>query len=277
MIQVEKLSYSYRDGEKLVNALSGIDLSIHRGEWVAITGANGSGKSTISRIFNGLLVPTEGAVTVAGMSLQAATNQELVKQHVQLVFQNPDAQMVGSTPIEDVAFGLENRGVPRDEIKARIERVLEQVGLAHKITADVSTLSGGQRQRLAIASCLALEPECVIFDEATSMLDPRGRNDIYRIARTLWKEGRTVIWISQRLEELLEAERVLVMDQGKVAYDGGARGLFYGSDLPARLRWDVPAVIQIGYLLQERGVPLSVLPLGEEGLEDLVCEFNYQM
>ena len=266
MIKVQNLSYSYRDGGKLVSALRGIDLVIQRGEWVAITGANGSGKSTISRMFNGLLQPTEGSVTVGDLHLEEEVDRELVKQKIQLVFQNPDAQLVGTTPIEDVAFGLENRGISKEEIKARIEHVLQQVGLEHKIMADVSSLSGGQKQRLAIASCLALEPECLIFDEATSMLDPRGRNAIYQIARTLWKQGMTIIWITQRLEELLEADRVLVMERGKISYSGTPRKLFYESELPSRLGWDMPALIQVGYLLQERGVPAREIAAVRRGL-----------
>lgn len=276
MIKLENLRYSYQDGARQVTALEGVDLTISQGEWVAVTGANGSGKSTLSRMFNGLLQPTEGNVTVVGLNLADSGNQHLVKQRIQLVFQNPDAQMIGTTPIEDVAFGLENRGVPREEIKARIERVLRQVGLEHKYVSDVSALSGGQRQRLAIASCLALEPDCLVFDEATSMLDPKGRKDIYRIARELWKNGMTVIWVTQRLEELLEAPRVLVMEQGKITFDGKARELFYQSDVPARLSWDVPAVIQVGYLLKEQEVPESALPLSEEALEDLICELNFR-
>jgi len=276
MIKLENLRYSYQDGARQVNALNGIDLTISQGEWVAVTGANGSGKSTLSRMFNGLLQPTDGSVTVAGLNLAETVNQQLVKRIIQLVFQNPDAQMVGTTPIEDVAFGLENRGVPRTEIKARIERVLRQVGLEHKYVSDVSALSGGQRQRLAIASCLALEPDCMVFDEATSMLDPKGRKEILRIACELWKKGMTVIWVTQRLEELADAPRVLVLEQGDITFDGEARELFYKSDVPERLGWDVPAVIHVGYLLQEQEVPVRALPLSEEDLEDLICELNFR-
>ena len=277
MIKLENLRYFYQDGGRQVTALNGIDLTIRQGEWVAVTGANGSGKSTLSRLFNALLQPTEGTVTVAGLDLADTVNQQLVKQIIQLVFQNPDAQMIGTTPVEDVAFGLENRGVPRDEIKARIERVLRQVGLEHKFVSDVSALSGGQRQRLAIASCLALKPDCMIFDEATSMLDPKGRTEILRIARELWQNGMTVVWVTQRLEEIVAAPRVLVLEEGKISFDGEAREFFYTSGVPSRLGWDVPAVIQVGYLLQEQEVPVSALPLCEEDLEDLVCELNWQM
>ncbi|HEU4963207.1 MAG TPA: ATP-binding cassette domain-containing protein [Bacilli bacterium] len=276
MIQLQNVTYAYQDGTHTDTVLHQINLTVRPGEWVAITGANGSGKSTLSRLFNGLFVPTEGEITVAGHDLQQPSQRDLVKQRVQLVFQNPDAQLVGLTPVEDVAFGLENRGLPRNEIQARIEQVLRQVGLEHKRSADVSTLSGGQKQRLAIASCLALQPDLLIFDEATSMLDPKGRRAVYQIARDLWRQGMTVIWVTQRLDELLEAERVLVMERGEIVFDGAARVLFYESELPETLGWEVPAVIRIGYWLQARKVPLHALPLREEGLEEWLCELTVQ-
>ncbi|MEK8126728.1 ATP-binding cassette domain-containing protein [Paenibacillus filicis] len=272
MIQIESVSYAHRDGEKLIHALQNINLTVKQGEWISVTGANGSGKSTLSRMLNGLLVPTKGTVQVAGLDLADSKNRELVKQKVQLVFQNPDAQMVGSTPIEDVAFGLENRGYSSEDMRSRIEEVLRKVGLQHKFHADVSSLSGGQRQRLAIASCLALEPDCLIFDEATSMLDPVGRQEIYGIARSLWRKGMTVVWITQRLEELPGEGRIAVFEKGTIVYEGDARTLFYHSELPARLRWELPPVVQIGHLLKHQGTPVDQLPLCEEDLEDLVCE-----
>lgn len=274
MIEIRNLSYSHRDGQRLVPALQGIDLTVRRGEWVAVTGANGSGKSTLIRMCNGLLVPPEGTVTVAGLDLSAPLNRDRVKQKVQMVFQNPDAQTIGPTPVEDVAFGLESRGVDRDEMRLRIERSLRQVGLGHKLFADVSALSGGQKQRLAVAGCLALEPDCLIFDEATSMLDPAGRNDIYGIARKLWREGMTVLWVTQRLQELLEAERILVMEAGRIVFDGDARALFYDSDVPAQNGWEVPPVVKIGLWLKKRGVPLPSLPLSEEEVAERVCELS---
>lgn len=277
MIDIKQVSHIYNDGSRRITALHDISLQIQRGEWVAITGANGSGKSTLIRMLNGLLVPSKGALSVAGYSLSEPPNRDTVKQIVQIVFQNPDAQTVGTTPLEDVAFGLENRGVPRDEMRVRIDRVLRQVGLQHKMNANVSTLSGGQRQRLAIACCLALEPECLVFDEAASMLDPQGRKQVYSIARSLWKSGISVIWVTQRLSELLSAPRVLVMEAGDIRYDGDARTLFYGTDLPQQLHWETPPVITIGRLLKERGLPFDQLPLSEEELGDLLCESNYQM
>lgn len=277
MINMRNVSFSYRDGARLVHALQGINLAVRPGEWVALTGANGSGKSTLIRICNGLIIPAEGTVSVAGLDLADSRSRDLVKQKVQIVFQNPDAQTVGTTPVEDVAFGLENRGVPREEMRLRVERALREVRLEHKLFADVSALSGGQRQRLAIAGCLALEADCLIFDEATSMLDPAGRKQVHELARKLWKAGVTVIWVTQRLQELLEADRVLVMEKGQITYDGDARTLFYDSDIPARYKWDLPPVVKIGFWLKEQGVSLRSLPLSEEEVADRLCELNYQM
>ncbi|BCJ86780.1 ATP-binding cassette domain-containing protein [Effusibacillus dendaii] len=271
MIQAERLSCFYRDGANLIKAVNGIDLTIQKGEWVVLTGPNGSGKSTLLRLINGLLVPSEGRLTVAGMDLTNASNREQVKLRVQVVFQNPDAQAIGTTPQEDVAFGLENRGIDRAQMEERIERALHQVGLREKRSASVSELSGGQKQRLAIASCLALEPDCLLFDEATSMLDPAGRRDIYLLARTLWRNGMTVIWATQRLDELLEADRAVVMDAGGIEYDGAPRHLFYDSDVPQRLGWELPPVVKIGCWLRERGIPLPSLPLREEEVAGLLC------
>lgn len=276
MIEIRNVSYSYRDGEKRINALRNINLDIRQGEWVSITGMNGSGKSTLSRLFNGLLVPTEGTVHVGGLQLKDSDNLRIIKQKLQVVFQNPDAQTVGSTLVEDIAFGLESRGLTRYEIKYRIEAALKKVDLTHKLLEEVSSLSGGQRQRLAIASCLALEPEYLVFDESTSMLDPMGRKEIYKLARSLWRKGITVIWITQRLEEVATAGRVVILEQGSIRFDGTATELFYESSLPLEYRWDPPAVIRIGLLLKEQGIALEDLPLEEEELDNFACELNLQ-
>lgn len=277
MIQLTNVSYTYRDGTNLIPALRNIDLHVDRGEWVVITGANGSGKSSLIRLLNGLLQPSEGTVNVAGLNLNDPSHRETVKQHVQIVFQNPDAQTIGTNPAEDVSFGLENRGIDRHEMQTRIERVLRQVDLLHKLFADVSTLSGGQKQRLAVASCWALEPDCLIFDEATSMLDPVGRKQIYSIARSLHERGITIIWVTQRLQELVEAERILVLEAGRILFDGDARRLFYDSNIPDRLDWDNPSIVTIGRMLHEQGFSREELPLTEAELGDILCESNCQV
>jgi energy-coupling factor transport system ATP-binding protein len=274
MIEITDLSYTYRDGQQLVPALREVSLHIRKGEWVALTGPNGSGKSTLIRMMNGLLTPATGQVSTAGLRLDRPAHREQVKDRVQIVFQNPSSQMIGGNPLEDISFGLESRGMGRAEMRLRIQQALDQVGLSHKLFANVATLSGGQQQRLAIASCLALRPECIIFDEATSMLDPKGRKQVYAIARQLWQTGTTVIWVSQRPQEMLEADRIVLMEQGGITFDGNAHSLFYESGIPTRLKWDLPPIVKIGLYLQETGALGRKLPLSENDLEGLLCTSN---
>lgn len=270
MIDASDLTLSYRDGQRRLDAVRGVSIQIGRGEWIALTGSNGSGKSSLVRMFNGLLAPTLGSLQAAGLDMRRPQDRAAVKRHIQLIFQNPEAQTVGSTPYEDVAFGLENRGIPPEEMERSILRVLAQVGLAHKVASAVGTLSGGERQRLAVACCLALEPEMIIFDEATSMLDPAGRTEILRLARELWDQGMTVLWVTQRLEELALSPRAAVMDEGRLIFDGDPRSLFYASGLPERLGWTLPPAVRIGRLLQTKGWALAELPLTEQELEAIL-------
>lgn len=270
MIRAHNLTLSVREGQRSRTLLQGFNIHIERGEWVALTGANGCGKTSLIRTFNGLSTPASGSLSVAGLDLRQPRNRAAVKQHVQLVFQNPEAQTVGSTPLEDIAFGLENRGLDRDRMLARIGGILEQVGLAHKAEADVSTLSGGERQRLAVGCCIALEPELIIFDEATSMLDPAGRADILELARQLWQAGTTTLWVTQRMEELAESPRIAVLGEGQLLYDGSPRSLFYASGLPDTLGWVPSPSVRVGRLLQQQGWPLELLPLTGRELEALL-------
>ncbi|WP_151733607.1 ATP-binding cassette domain-containing protein [Paenibacillus tengchongensis] len=270
MIRAEHLSLSHRDGQRRLPVLKDISIHIGRGEWLALTGPNGCGKSSLVRTFNGLNLPERGSLSVAGLDMRSPGNRSAVKRRIQLVFQNPEAQTVGATPYEDVAFGLENRGVPHGEMKRRIDGILAQVGLSHKAGDAVSSLSGGERQRLAVACCLALEPEMLIFDEATSMLDPAGRSGILQFARQLWLGGMGVLWVTQRMDELAESPRIAVMQSGRLLYDGDPRTLFYSSGLPGQLAWEPPAAVQIGRLLQAQGWPLHLLPLTERDLEDIL-------
>ncbi|WP_341346152.1 ATP-binding cassette domain-containing protein [Paenibacillus sp. FSL H3-0469] len=270
MIRAHNVSLSVREGQHRRMVLQGINIHIEPGEWVALTGANGCGKTSLIRTFNGLNTPSSGSLSVAGLDLRLPENRTAVKQRVQLVFQNPEAQTVGSTPFEDIAFGLENRGLERERMIARIHEILQQVGLSHKAEAEVSTLSGGERQRLAVGCCLALEAEMIIFDEATSMLDPEGRSDIMELAQGLWQTGTTILWVTQRMEELAASPRIAVLGEGKLLYDGGPRSLFYTSELPETLGWLPSPAVRVGKLLLKQGWPLHLLPLTGQDLEELL-------
>lgn len=274
MIHASHLNLTLRDGHQSLPVLQDITIHIKKGGWIALTGANGSGKSSLVRTFNGLLIPSSGHLTAAGLDLRSAESRSAVKRSIQLVFQNPEAQSIGSTPEEDVAFGLENRGISREEMRARTLSALRRTGLGHKAGAPVSELSGGERQRLAIACCLALEAEMIIFDEATSMLDPVSRKEIFELSRELWRRGVTVLWVTQRMEELAAADRVAVMDHGRLVYDGDPRTLFYDSGLPAALRWEDSPVIGIGRMMRENGWPSDLLPLTEQQLEEALCRYS---
>jgi len=270
MIQAQNLTLMFQDGQLKLPVLQGIHLHIKQGEWLALTGANGCGKSSLVRTFNGLIIPSGGSLTAAGLDMRSPANRKTVKERIQLVFQNPESQTIGSTPSEDIAFGLENRGFSRAEMKRRIGMLLEQVGLSHKAEDDIATLSGGERQRLAVASCLALDAEMIIFDEVTSMIDPAGRREIFSLARDLWRRGTTVLWVTQRMEELSESPRIAVMEAGTILYDGDPCTLFYSSALPDQLGWELTPVLGWGRLLQTQGWPKELLPLTEVDLEGIL-------
>ena len=270
MIQAHNLTLEFQDGPLKLPVLQGVNLHIRQGEWLALTGANGCGKSSLIRTFNGLIIPTGGSLNAAGLDLRDPVNRKTVKERIQLVFQNPESQSIGSTPFEDIAFGLENRGISRQEMRNRIKVLLEKVGLTHKAEDDIATLSGGQRQRLAVASCLALDADMIMFDEVTSMLDPIGRREIFSLAQDLWKQGTTVLWVTQRMEELCESPRIAVMEAGRMIYDGDPRTLFYNSSLPDAFMWEFPPVIGIGRLLQRQGLAETLLPLTEKDLEAIL-------
>ncbi|MBL0386846.1 ATP-binding cassette domain-containing protein [Tumebacillus sp. ITR2] len=239
--------------------LQEVDLEVRRGDWIAIIGRNGSGKSTLGRVMAGLLPVSRGVC-------------ERGDGRVQLVFQNPDAQIVGETVWEDVCFGLENLAVPTEEMPARAEAALSKVGLLEKKDADVSTLSGGQKQLLAVAGCLAMQAEVLIFDEATSMLDPESRASLLRVAADLHLTGRTVVWITQWMDEVVRAERVAALETGRVVFEGTPEQFFYGrdgEDSPSdRLHFAPPYAVQVARALEQTGVALRTRPLLPEQVGD---------
>lgn len=217
MIKIENLTFRYPDGTE---ALKEIQLRIKKGEFVALLGRNGSGKSTLLKHLNGLLQPSEGKVFVKGLDSSDNSNLLKIRQRVGLVFQNPITQFVGTTLEEDVAFGPENLGLPSAEIRKRVDWALAEVGLEAYKTRAPKTLSGGEQQGAALASVLALQPECLALDEPTSMLDPESRALFLRTLNKLWKKGQTLVYGTQRLEEILAADRVIVMDRGKIVRQG---------------------------------------------------------
>lgn len=256
-IEIRGLEHAYTlDGGGQVAALRGIDLEIAPGEFVAIIGPNGSGKSTLARHFNALLLPTTGEVWVDGLITSDPRNLWAVRQRVGMVFQNPDNQIVASTVEEDVAFGPENAALPSAEIRRRVDEAVEIVGLSDYRAHPPQMLSGGQRQLLALAGVLATRPACIVFDEPASMLDPLSRRQVLASIRRLHEDGLTVVLITQAMDEAAAAQRVLVMDAGRIVMDGPPAEVFeHGVRLRA-LGLDLPPAVEIAHGLRERGVTL---------------------
>ena len=228
IIETKNLTHTYVDGQNQeMTALQGIDLSIAPGEFVAIIGTNGSGKSTLARHFNGLLTPTSGHCLVGGLDTAIEENLWPVRQTVGMVFQNPDNQIVAAIVEEDVAFGLENIGVPGPEIRPRVEKALAAVDMLDYAKRAPHRLSGGQKQRVAIAGVLALEPRCIVFDEPTAMLDPKGRKEIVSTVLKLNKEKHiTIVYITHKMEEAILADRIIAMEKGKIVLEGTPKEVF---------------------------------------------------
>ena len=256
ILQAKNVSYAYEEGEGL--AISDINLSFRRGEMTAILGHNGSGKSTLAKLLNGLYIPTAGTVTVCGMDTALDENTWEIRQNAGMVFQNPHNQLVASIVRDDVAFGLENIGVPSEEMPGRIEAALRAVGMLEFIDRAPHLLSGGQKQRIAIAGILAMQPQALILDEATAMLDPKGRDEVFAIVEKLNREqGITVVWITHFMEEAARCGRVVVMDGGHVVMDGEPQEVFTRAEDMRRMRLDVPPMVALGDLLRARGIKIS--------------------
>jgi len=269
LIEMRGVSYSYRRGEAAeVAALQDIDLQICPGEFVAVVGANGSGKSTLAKLMNALLLPTEGEVSVSGLSTLQEEYRWDIRRKVGMVFQNPDNQLVSTTVEEEVAFGLENIGIPTDEMRQIVPEMLGDVGMGSHLRDEPHNLSGGQKQRVAIAAVLSMAPDCLVMDEATSMLDPQGRADVLDVTRRLCRErGLAVIWISHFMEEAAEADRIVVLNRGAVAADAAPRHLFAGAVELEDMGLDTPAVTQLAGEMRSRGFSI---PAGITETDELV-------
>jgi energy-coupling factor transport system ATP-binding protein len=261
---LENVSFQYESSEEY--ALKSVSFDIFEGEWLAIVGHNGSGKSTMAKLLNGLQFPQEGEITVCGMKLNEESVWDIRRQ-LGMVFQNPDNQFVGTTVQDDVAFGLENSGIPQDEMVHRVEDSLKKVKMDLFLNQEPHHLSGGQKQRVAIAGVLALRPSIIILDEATSMLDPRGREEVLETVRLLKEENLlTVISITHDLEEAAKADRIIVMNKGKVYREGTPEEVFSMDEELIQLGLDIPFSIKMSKELRQAGMELSKKYLSEEEL-----------
>lgn len=264
IVQAKDLTFEYirRDEEGnvegITTAVDNVNIDIKAGDFVAVLGHNGSGKSTFAKHLNALVMPTEGTVYVDGMDTKDADNTLKVRQTAGMVFQNPDNQIVGTLVDEEVGFGPENIGVPTEEIWERVEKSLKAVGMYKFRNASPNKLSGGQKQRVAIAGIVAMKPKCIVLDEPTAMLDPLGRKEVIHVLHELnKKEGVTIILITHHMEEVIDADHVFVMDNGKVVMEGTPRQIFSQVDKLKELRLDVPQVTELAYELKKEGLPVK--------------------
>ena len=273
-IKLENVFYAYEadEGETPVNAVDGVSLEVEEGSFVAVVGHNGSGKSTLARLFNGLLLPDKGKVTVFGIDTQDEKQIYSVRSSVGMVFQNPDNQMVASVVEDDIAFGPENLGLAREEIIRRVDWALEQVGMSEYRKSTPFRMSGGQKQRLAIAGVLAIRPKVIVLDESTAMLDPRGRREVMDVIHALnQNEKMTVIHITHYMEEVLEADRVIVMDGGKIALDDTPRAVFARGEELKKYKIAPPAVTLMADALADCGADIRRDIATEGELEEEIC------
>jgi len=271
-IEVKNVSFRYsEDSEDFV--IKDLNLVIKKGEFVAIIGPNGSGKSTLAKLFNALMVPSRGDVIVKGMNTRDKDKIWDIRKTVGLVFQNPDNQLVASIVEEDVAFGPENLGIPPAEIRQRVENALKAVGMYNYKDFAVHLLSGGQKQRVAIAGLLAMLPECIVLDEPTAMLDPVGRKEVINTVTKLNREkGITVIYITHFMDETLAADRILVMDNGRIVLEDTPINVFKRIELLKGLNLDVPPMVELAYLLNKEGVPVNQNIITIDEMVNEICQ-----
>lgn len=281
MIQAERVVYEYAryDDEgnvaEMKRAVDGVDLNIQKGDFVAILGHNGSGKSTLAKHLNAILLPREGTVWVDGKDTKDESKLWEIRQSAGMVFQNPDNQIIGTIVEEDVGFGPENMGVPTSEIWERVEESLQAVNMLKYRHHSPNKLSGGQKQRVAIAGVVAMHPQCIVLDEPTAMLDPNGRKEVIRAVRALNQvEDITVILITHYMEEVIHADRVIVMDQGRIVMQGTPRQVFSRVEELKAYRLDVPQATLLAYELRQAGLPLPEGILSREELVEELCRLK---
>lgn len=276
MIRIKDLVFNYRrdENQEEVSAIKGVSLAIEKGSFTAIIGRNGSGKSTLAKNINALLLPTSGAVYVNGYNTSAEENLWAVRQSAAMVFQNPDNQIVASIVEDDVAFGPENLGVEPKEIRHRVDDSLKAVNMFHNRKKAPHLLSGGQKQRVAIAGAIAMKPECIVFDEPTAMLDPKGRDEVMAIIESLNKEGITVVLITHFMEEAAAADRVVIMDDGEVKMDGTPAEVFMRPDELNAMNLTVPMTVELAHRLRKRGIDVPKEIITMEEMVEYLCQYK---
>ena len=274
MIKIENLTYSYPTNEGELEekkTLDNISIDIHKGDFVGILGHNGSGKSTLAKLLNAQIFPTSGDIWIDDINSKDEDKIWDLREKCSMVFQNPDNQMVATTVEEEVAFGPENLAIPNPELRERVENALELVGMSDYKHRNPSNLSGGQKQRVSIAGVIAMLSDYIIFDEPTAMLDPKGRKDVIKLVKDLNKKyGKTIIYITHYMEEAVLADKIAVLDRGKVALEGTAREVFSQVDKMKSLGLAVPQVTEVAFALKKSGYPMDELPLDIEEFLKLI-------
>lgn len=271
-IQVKNLCYKYQKDEEELTAIYDMSFDVYEGEFLAIIGHNGSGKSTLAKLLNGIIKPSSGDVLVYEMNSKDEDKIWDIRQMAGIVFQNPDNQIVATIVEEDVAFGPENLGVEQKEIRKRVDEALETVKMSQFKDRKPHQLSGGQKQRIAIAGILAMQPKCIIFDEATAMLDPSGRDEVLTCIRHLNKENKTtILYITHYMDEIVDADRIIVLNKGEIAMQGTPKEIFSQVEPLQHLQLDVPNVTKLAYLLKKEGldIPDGVLTVDE--MVECIC------
>lgn len=289
IIKIDNLIFDYikevpeeEDGKEVIKkystrAIDDISISIEKGSFTAIIGKNGSGKSSLAKNINGLLVPTAGTILVNGLDTKDDENIWDIRQSAGMVFQNPDNQLVSAIVEDDVAFGPENLGVDPLEIRKRVDDALKAVGMYKYRNKAPHLLSGGQKQRIAIAGVVAMRPDCIIFDEPTAMLDPKGRDEIMNIIQELHEEGITVVLITHFMDEAAKADRVIIMDEGKILLDGAPKEVFAERDLIKSVNLDVPLASEMAYRLRKRGIEVPNDIITTEEMVDYLCQLKLKI
>ena len=277
MIQCDNVSFKYTvsENEKERYAVNGVSFNVKKGEFLVILGHNGSGKSTIAKHMNALLTPSSGTVIVDGLDTSEAENLWDIRSRSGMVFQNPDNQIVATIVEEDVAFGPENLGVEASEIRKRVDESLEKVGMSEYKRHAPHLLSGGQKQRIAIAGILAMKPKCIIFDEPTAMLDPSGRKEVLKNIKEInEKYGITIVLITHYMDEAAKADRVIVMDQGKIILEGIPREVFSKVETMKNIGLDVPQVTELCYELKKAGIDITTKILNVDEMVNALCQLR---